>query len=65
MPGNWDPLVYRERAEQWRVAAAKMAPGETQDAYLTLAEGYTNLADLIERDRLDRDVGPDRPLQGR
>ncbi len=57
MPGTWNPQVYRERAEHWRVEAARMAPGPAQDGCLTLAEGYTNLADLIERDRLDRDIG--------
>jgi hypothetical protein len=53
MAGDWDPRVYRERAEHWRFEAANAAPGETQDAYFALAEGYTNLADLIERD-----IGP-------
>lgn len=50
MPGNWDPKVYRERAKQWRDAAhGKLSPGETREAYLTLAEGYDRLADIIER----------------
>jgi hypothetical protein len=51
MPGNWDPRVYRERAQQWRDAAAALPPGETRDAYIAIYEGYEHLADLIERDR--------------
>jgi hypothetical protein len=39
MPGNWDPQVYRERAKAWQSEADKMAPGETRDATLALAEG--------------------------
>jgi hypothetical protein len=58
MPGNWDPQVYRERAQQWRAEADKMPPGQTRDAYMTIVEGYANLAYLIERDRLARDIGP-------
>ena len=50
MPGNWDPQVYRARAQQWRTEADRMPPGATRDAYLTISEGYANLADLIERD---------------
>jgi hypothetical protein len=48
MPRNRNVQVYRERAELWRVAAAKVAPGETQETYLMLAEGYTDLANRIE-----------------
>jgi hypothetical protein len=51
--------VYRERAQAWQAAADKMAAGETQDAYLALAEGYAKLAALIEQDRADRIL--DRP----
>jgi hypothetical protein len=31
-----------------------MPPGDTRDAYITIAEGYANLAYLIERDRMDQ-----------
>jgi hypothetical protein len=51
MPGNWDPGVYRERAQQWRDAAAALPPGDTRDAYIAIYKGYDHLADLIERDR--------------
>ena len=50
MPGSWDPQVYRERAWQWRDAAAELPPGETRNAYLVLSEGYGKLADLIAKD---------------
>jgi hypothetical protein len=63
MLGNWNPQVYRERAEHWRVEAAKIAPGAAQDACLELADGYTNLADLIQRDRLEGDIRLGRPSQ--
>jgi hypothetical protein len=51
MPHNWDPQVYRERAQQWRGSAATHPPGDTRNAHITLAEGYENLARLIEIDR--------------
>jgi hypothetical protein len=50
MPGSWDPQVYRERAQQWRHAAAALPPGETQNAYISLSKGYEDLATLIEID---------------
>jgi hypothetical protein len=56
MPGNWDPQVYRARAQQWRAEADKMPSGDTRDAYLSIAGGYAHLADLIERDRRDQNA---------
>jgi hypothetical protein len=53
MPDSWDPQVYRERAQRWREAAEKLPPGETRNAQIALAEGYENLARLIELDRVD------------
>jgi hypothetical protein len=50
MPDSWNPQVYRERAQRWREAAEKLPPGETRDATFILAEGYENLARLIEID---------------
>jgi hypothetical protein len=47
MPGSWDPKVYEARAQQWREAAAALAPGQMREAYLVLAEGYEKLAKLI------------------
>jgi hypothetical protein len=63
MPGNWDPQVYRARAQQWRAEAERMPPGDTRDAYLTISEGYAKLADLIERDGADHNIGPIRRLK--
>jgi hypothetical protein len=63
MPDNGSPELYRERAEHWRVLAAKIPPGATRDAYITLADGYAKLADQIERNKSDRSIGPDRPSQ--
>ena len=56
MPGSWDPRVYRERAEQWRAEADKMALGKTRDAYLRWAEGFADMADFLEKDRADRSL---------
>jgi hypothetical protein len=53
MPDNWDPQVYRERAQQWRDSAATNPPGDTRNAQITLAEGYENLARFIEIDLAD------------
>jgi hypothetical protein len=47
MPCNWDPNVYRERAQQWRDAAIRLSPGETREANLSIADAYENLANLI------------------
>ena len=60
MPGNWDPQVYRARAQHWHAEADSTPPGATRDAYLTISEGYANLADLIERDGADRNIAPIR-----
>jgi hypothetical protein len=54
MPGSWDPLVYRERAQQWLEAASALPPGPTKDAYLVIADGYAKLAELIGRDNADQ-----------
>ena len=51
MPSSWDPKVYRERAEQWREAAAGLPPGKERDACLALSEGYERLAELIAASR--------------
>jgi hypothetical protein len=53
MPSSWDPQVYRERARQWRDAAAALPPGETRDACIKLSEGYENLARLIAANKSD------------
>jgi hypothetical protein len=48
MPGTWDALKYRERAKQWRKEAEALPPGKERDAALVLADGYDNLAAIIE-----------------
>jgi hypothetical protein len=54
MPGSWDPEVYKNRARQWKEAAEAQPPGPTRDAYLVIADGYANLAALIERNNSTR-----------
>jgi hypothetical protein len=49
MPGTWDAPKYRERAEKWREEAEALPPGKERDACIGLAEGYANLAALIEK----------------
>jgi hypothetical protein len=49
MPGAWDASKYRERAEKWREEADALPPGKGRDACMGLAEGYANLAALIEK----------------
>jgi hypothetical protein len=56
MPGNWNPQEYRERAQRWLAEADKMPPGKTREACITTADGYSNLADLIERDGRNRSI---------
>jgi hypothetical protein len=48
MPGTWDAVRYRERAEKWRKEAEALPPGKEREACVVLAEGYANLAALIE-----------------
>ncbi len=48
MPGSWDAANYRERAEKWRQEAETLPPGSERNACMVLAEGYANLAALIE-----------------
>jgi hypothetical protein len=49
MPNRRDPVEYRQLAEQWRTEGEKLPPGETRDAYLSIAEGYEHLAEILER----------------
>jgi hypothetical protein len=48
MPNSWNPQTYRERAGQWRSKAGSHPPGDERDACMVLADGYANLADLID-----------------
>jgi hypothetical protein len=52
MPGTWDASKYRERAKKWREAAEALPPGKERDACTVLAEGYANLAALIEKENI-------------
>jgi hypothetical protein len=56
MPGSWNPQEYRERAQRWLAEADTMPPGENRKACMTIAEGYSHLADLIERDGRNRSI---------
>jgi hypothetical protein len=48
MPGTWDPVIYRDRAKKWQDEAETLPAGKDRDACMALAEGYANLAALIE-----------------
>jgi len=50
MPDTWNSADYRARALKWRAEAEALPPGEERDACLVLADGYANLASLIEAD---------------
>ena len=49
MLGTWNPATYRERAKKWREEAETLPPGKERDACMGLAEGYANLAALIQK----------------
>jgi hypothetical protein len=48
MPDTWTAENYQARARAWREKADTLPEGRERDACLALAEGYANLADLIE-----------------
>ena len=48
MPDSWDPERYKERAKAWRDKAASLPEGRERDTCVTLAEGYEELAEIIE-----------------
>ena len=50
MHGTWDAETYRARARHWREEANALPPGKECDACVVLAEGYENLAMLIEEE---------------
>jgi hypothetical protein len=49
MPGSWNPATYRERARKWREEAGTLPPGKDRDACFVLANGYANLAAIIDQ----------------
>ena len=50
MFNSWDAETYRVRAVQWRQKAEMQPQGKERDVCLVIAEGYADLAALIERD---------------
>jgi hypothetical protein len=51
MPDGWGSERYRERAKEWRDRAASLPEGHDRDAYVTIAEGYEKLVEIIEARR--------------
>ena len=50
IPEKWDAAEYRERAKAWREKAAALPEtNPSRMACLTLAEGYENLAALLDQ----------------
>jgi hypothetical protein len=49
MPDSWDPERYKERAKAWRDKAASLPEGRARDTCVTIAEGYEELAEIIEQ----------------
>jgi hypothetical protein len=50
MPEKWDPAEYRKRAKAWRQKAASLPEtNPSRRACLALAEGYENLANLLDQ----------------
>jgi hypothetical protein len=47
-PDTWNAENYQNRARMWRQKADSLPIGQERDACLTLADGYANLAVLIE-----------------
>jgi hypothetical protein len=48
MPESWNAGEYRNRATAWLQKAEILPAGRERDACLTLADGYTKLAELLE-----------------
>jgi hypothetical protein len=48
MPESWDAGEYRNRSTAWLQKAESLTAGHERDACLALAEGYLNLAKLLE-----------------
>ena len=50
MPDAWNAVIYRERAAAWRDKAATLPEGSRErDVCRDIAQGYDDLADLIEQ----------------
>ena len=48
MPASWNAGEYRNRATAWRLKAKSLPAGRERDACQVLADGYLNLAKLLE-----------------
>ena len=48
MPASWNAGEYRNRATAWRLKAESLPAGRERDACQVLADGYLNLAKLLE-----------------
>ena len=48
MPASWNAGEYRNRATAWLQKAESLPAGRERDACFALAEGYLNLAKLLE-----------------
>ena len=58
MPDAWNAAVYRERAAAWRDKATTLPEGSRErDVCQEIAQGYDDLADLIEQ-QLQISTGP-------
>jgi len=51
MLDGWNPEIYRARAQQWLEKAEKLPEGDERKACLVIAEGYSKLVALIEKDQ--------------
>jgi hypothetical protein len=50
MPDAWNAAIYRERAAAWRDKATTLPEGSRErDLCRQIAQGYDDLADLIEQ----------------
>ena len=53
MPDAWNAAIYRERAAVWRDKAITLPEGSRErDVCQDIAQGYDDLAELIERSGL-------------
>jgi len=49
MPDSWNAAEYRRRAQAWQLRAETFPEGKERDLCQALADGYTQLALLLER----------------
>jgi hypothetical protein len=56
---------YRRHAEECRILARNMAPGEQRDLLLNMAQTWESLASDRERDFAKRGITPEMPGRAR